>query len=115
MSDLPRIGGMKPSLIDNPEWLKDVEVRSSEIDATLAYRQSTHGDFADVAFRAQEIKTSFHYGTRWHTLSPVQMESLEMLATKLARLVEGDPDFEDHTVDAIGYLTLMLNDLRSRK
>jgi hypothetical protein len=44
----------------------------------------------------------------WIRLTDVQAESLEMIAVKLARILCGDPDFQDHWQDVIGYAKLAM-------
>ena len=56
-----------------------------------------------MATVAQKIKEAM--GPRAH-LSAVQRESLDMIATKIARLVCGDPNDRDSWLDIQGYAKL---------
>lgn len=76
------------------------------IEKTLATRQSTHGDFATGANISQMLCGSLHHGPGWLTLTAAQREALEMIAHKMARIVNGNPDFADHWHDIAGYAQL---------
>ena len=79
----------------------------------LNEREKTHGDFAKVATTACALKQIFRRPAR--ELSPVQTEALDLIATKLARIVCGDPDVRDHWEDIAGYANLVVRDLRRRE
>jgi hypothetical protein len=72
----------------------------------LAERQTTHGDFADVATLDQMMKDLFKTSPNWNRLTDVQRLSLEMIAHKIARILSGDPNHPDHQADIIGYASL---------
>jgi len=76
----------------------------------LNQRETTHGDFRRTASTAQRIKAALEDGEAWawNDMSPVMRESLHLIATKLARIVEGDPCEMDHWTDLIGYSQLVL-------
>ena len=73
----------------------------------LAERQKTHGDFYDVAMVAQELKDVLRRGKNWKMLDDAQREALEMVATKIARILSGNPHEPDHWKDIAGYATLI--------
>jgi hypothetical protein len=74
-----------------------------EIAALVAARELTHGDFAEVARVIQGIKEMLRSGPSWERMSPRQREAVDMIGTKLARIVCGDPDHLDHWRDTGGY------------
>ena len=78
--------------------------RSSDVDHVdiLHERGKTHGDYSKQAFRCQEIKKVFAQGSNWGTLTVVQIDALEMIAVKISRILEGDPNEPDHWVDIRG-------------
>ena len=45
-------------------------------------------------------------------LDPDQREALEMIAHKIARIVNGDPNYADSWVDIAGYATLVADRLQ---
>jgi len=71
----------------------------------LSERQKTHGNFTDVAHISQMLRTLIIRGRSKH-LSPRQLEALEMIALKIARILSGDPNTPDHWDDIIGYARL---------
>jgi hypothetical protein len=73
------------------------------IDMTLGARERTHGNFRYTACLAQEIKTVMRQGQNWERLSPCQCEALDQIASKIARVLSGDPRHEDHWRDIQGY------------
>ena len=75
----------------------------------LAERQKTHGDFYDVAMVAQELKDVLRRGKNWKMLDAAQREALEMVATKIARILSGNPHEVDHYRDGAGYFQLIVN------
>lgn len=73
------------------------------VEETLATRDSTHGD-ARTQFRvAQRIKEAFRNSPNWDDLPDYAKESLEMKATKISRILCGNPLHMDHWVDDSGY------------
>lgn len=77
-----------------------------EIGSILDDREKTHGSFANVATTAQEIKAALARGASFPELDPVMRESLDLIATKLARIANGNPRELDHWKDIAGYATL---------
>jgi hypothetical protein len=48
-------------------------------------------------------------------LSAVQKEALDMICSKISRILSGNPDFPDHWLDIEGYARLVNNDLPTRE
>lgn len=82
--------------------------QASEI---ISERAPTHGDYTDTAAISQGIKLVMHSSPNWSKLTPAQKETLEMLATKLARILVGNPNEPDHWRDITGYATLVVERL----
>ena len=80
------------------------------IDALIAERQTTHGDFRSTAWVAQTLRDVFRHEIGWERLSIVKREVLDCIALKLARILSGDADCEDHWIDIIGYAELALSE-----
>jgi len=78
-----------------------------EIKDVLQQRNGTHGNFLDTCATTQELMQVLYRGSNFGALSAPQVESLHMMAHKLARIVNGDPNFEDHWIDIEGYSTLV--------
>jgi hypothetical protein len=78
----------------------------SEIKSVLAERESRYGEFKDNARVSQNIKVAMQDG-RWSDLSIDKVEALEMIAHKMARIINGDPEYKDSWTDIIGYAKLI--------
>lgn len=81
------------------------------IDSTLAERGSRYGSFAEHARITQNIKAAMSDSPNWSTLSPDKKEALEMLAHKMGRILNGDPEYHDSWHDIIGYTKLVADSL----
>ena len=79
---------------------------SSEISKVLAERGANYGDFALVAFRSQQIQNYLRTHDLEKQYTPMQREALQMIASKLARIVIGNPNHRDSWIDIAGYAKL---------
>ena len=77
------------------------------IDTTLATRGERYGSFINTARLAQGLKVVMAKGCNWAYLDADQRESLEMMATKIARILNGDADASDSWHDIAGYARLV--------
>ena len=84
---------------------------NANIESTLAERATRYGDFNGHAKITQEIKTAMQLAPKWHALTPAQKEALEMVAHKIGRILNGDPDYHDSWHDIIGYTKLVADTL----
>lgn len=84
-----------------------------KVDETLGERGSRYGEFKDNARVAQQLRQIIMDNAG--PLSAVQIEALVLICNKLARIVNGDPNYEDSWHDIAGYATLVENDIRERK
>ena len=82
-----------------------------DIDALLAERKQTHGDYPVVASISQQLKDMFRAQPGWARLSDVQREALDMECTKNARILAGNADEPDHWDDKAGYARLVSHTL----
>ena len=73
----------------------------------LDEREKTHGDYYRVAMMAQELKDAMRRGKNWKTLDDTQRETLEMIASKIGRILSGNPHEVDHWRDIVGYAALI--------
>jgi len=84
-------------------------------DATrevLAERGARYGRFDSHAAIAQRLKADMAVTPNWGRLAPDQREALEMIQHKVARILNGDPDYEDSWRDIAGYATLVADRLK---
>lgn len=88
------------------------------IDNTLAERGERYGKFEDHAVICQSLKEVMviqdwprhaNRGERagWARLAPDQKQALEVIADKIARILNGDPNYIDNWHDIQGYAKLV--------
>lgn len=84
-------------------------MQPDSITATLEQRGSRYGLFKDHAEVTQALKSIIKskMGSKWDNLCDDQREALEMIAHKLGRIINGDPDYADSWVDIAGYAKLV--------
>ena len=80
---------------------------SSDVNKTLDERGERYGKFRYHAELSQKLKQEMKKKATWWDLSPSQQESLEMIANKIARILNGDPTYADNWHDIAGYATLI--------
>jgi hypothetical protein len=83
----------------------------SEVNETLEVRETTYGSYLNVAMYAQLIKNDLRSMKNWNSLPPHMRESLDMIANKIGRIMNGDPYYKDSWHDIAGYATLVANTL----
>lgn len=88
----------------------------TDVDDILDERATTYGRFVDVAELAQELKATIRIGdtNRSEELPADQIEALEMIATKMARILCGDSDYVDSWIDITGYATLVTDRIQGK-
>jgi UDP-N-acetylmuramoylalanine-D-glutamate ligase len=80
------------------------------VDETLKERGTTHGDFGVNAACAQMLKGVCHDHCIT-ALSSVQLEALENICQKMARILTGNPNHADNWHDIAGYAKLAEQEL----
>lgn len=79
----------------------------------LLERSKTHGDYAAQASLTQTFKWAMHGSKNWQALDSSERESLEMIALKIGRILEGNSGHQDHWDDIAGYAKLISNQIAS--
>lgn len=82
-----------------------------EIADTLAERGKRYGSFPGHAYITQNIKSVMHQCPKWTDLSNDKKEALDMIAHKIGRILNGDPEFHDSWHDIVGYTKLVADTL----
>lgn len=83
----------------------------TDITQILTERGKRYGMFADHARISQSIKERMCESGGWLNLTEDQAEALEMIAHKIARILNGDPNYPDSWRDIAGYATLVADRL----
>ncbi len=84
---------------------------SPSITETLAERDKRYGCFKEHARITQNIKRAMADSPNWGKLSDDKREALEMLAHKVGRILNGDPEWHDSCHDMEGYSRLVAEGL----
>lgn len=89
---------------------------SDEVDQILDERATNYGSFVTQAMLAQMFKGTTATYLRQHskTLMPDQHEALDMIFSKIGRILNGDPDYVDSWVDIAGYAQLVADRLNGK-
>src|SRR5439155_1716768 len=90
-----------------PKELTETLQAQGRVEAILAERSSTHGDFTDNAATSQALKYVMEHTTGWSGLTPVEAEALHMIMHKIGRILAGNPHYKDHWDDIAGYAKLV--------
>ena len=78
----------------------------------IAERAKTYGDFVLQAQIAQTLKASMAASGNWAKMRPYQREALDMIAGKIARILNGNPMYRDSWEDIAGYARLVADNLK---
>ena len=82
------------------------------IDDTLVERGAVHGNFKDNASVAQDLKRVINTALNARMMrgqGPIRnihLEALDLIATKISRILSGDAEYSDHWHDIQGYARL---------
>lgn len=80
------------------------------VEDTLAERGKIYGSYPDLSTQAQALKNVMRSHIGWSNLEPAHKETLELIATKIARVLNGDPNYADNWRDIAGYATLVIKE-----
>lgn len=87
------------------------------VDAILQERGNRYGVFIDHARIAQSFKNYVRntHGKKFDEMAFDQKEALDMIFHKIARILNGDPDYADSWIDIAGYAKLVADRLEGVK
>jgi len=106
--------GLTDSAFKHQQWIKDNTPPSAApatVDATLEERGKRYGSFVGHAAVTQSLKDTMRAHAGWDNLSYSQREALEMVAHKIGRILNGDPNYADSWHDIAGYTKLIDDEL----
>lgn len=90
------------------------EIRLSEINEVLRERGKRYGPFKGHAQITQMLKHDMRLCEGWNELIASQKEALEMIAHKIGRILNGDPNYDDSWRDIAGYAQLIVDQLNGK-
>ena len=76
------------------------------VDRTLKERGKRYGDFTGHALIAQALQDVMRNGQGWQRCTAAQRQALTVIADKIARILNGDPNYADNWHDIQGYAKL---------
>lgn len=88
-------------------------MNNTEIAETLEERGKRYGDFAGHSDITQALKRVMHLTPKWYSLTSDKKEALEMVAHKIGRILNGDPEYHDSWHDICGYAKLVADTLEA--
>ena len=88
---------------------------NNNVTQILEQRGNRYGTFQDNAFTSQSLKDIMRNTPNYNlgVLEMYHIEALEMIFHKIARILNGDPNYDDSWVDIAGYAQLVVDALRS--
>lgn len=85
----------------------------SDVQDLLSERGKEYGDYRTNATLSQALKDVMHSAPAWNKLSLDKKESLEMIALKISRILNGNSNSYNGWSDIIGYATLIAITLKA--
>lgn len=80
-----------------------------DIRDTLLERGLRYGLFENHAKYAEGLIQVFERSPQWGEMKPDAKQALRTIADKIARILNGLPDYDDNWRDIAGYATLVLD------
>lgn len=86
------------------------------VDAILDERGDRYGNYLEQTRISNALLAVIdgHLRRQDKTLEADQADALNMIAVKIARIVNGDPDYADNWTDIAGYATLVAERLQGK-
>lgn len=90
------------------------EVAPQDVDAILNQRHNQYGTFSEQCLISQNLKSAMRHSPNWQKLPADMKEALEMTATKMGRILNGDFTYDDSWADIAGYAQLVVDRLNGK-
>lgn len=111
----------KEAVAEVKEWVEEKvepkpEPEVSGVGKVLDARAEQYGSFMQSSDTTVRIKGIMHNAVARNELHlyPDQLQALDMIATKISRIVNGDPNHTDSWIDIAGYATLVADRLQGK-
>lgn len=97
------------------DWRAEVE-GDTNVDAILNERAGNYGSFVTQAKIAQRLKHVAYTASaeQGKVFATDQAEALDMIFSKIGRILNGDPNHVDSWIDIAGYATLVADRLQGK-
>lgn len=77
----------------------------------LNEREITHGSFETNARISTHLKRIIRSSPSYQKMTPIQQESLDLICTKMSRILSGQSGYKDHWDDICGYALLAAKEI----
>lgn len=86
------------------------------VDKILEERGSRYGNYLDQTTISGELRRCMDFWAKERNtnLAHDQADALVMIAVKISRIINGDPDYADNWRDIAGYATLVADRLEGK-
>jgi len=107
---------VKEACAFTPKPEPEVKAKEEELDTVLDRREEQYGSYMQSADTAIKIKGAMHNAIARNDLHlfPDQLMSLDMIAVKISRIVNGNPAHRDSWLDIAGYAMLVADRLQGK-
>ena len=85
------------------------------VQKILVERGSRYGAFIDNATIAQKMKVDAKWGLAWEDMEPDAQEAIDMICTKISRIVTADWRYVDNWRDIEGFAKLVADRLEAEE
>lgn len=85
---------------------------STNIETMLDEREKRYGSFKNHSELSIALKNVLRREEKFHKMEPFKQEALDMICHKVARILNGDSDYDDNWVDVSGYSELVVRELK---
>ena len=86
-----------------PDSKANSDLAHDEITETLAQRGECYGKFNEFSSICQQLKNTAHSAPKWDAMPDDCREAVDMILHKVARALNGDPNYADNWHDIQGY------------
>ena len=99
-----------------PEPEVEAKKEEEEVNTVLDEREDQYGSYMQSSDTAIKIKSAMHNAIARNDLHlyPDQLMSLDMIAVKVSRIVNGNPSYRDSWLDIAGYAMLVADRLEGK-
>jgi transposase len=101
---------------ETPKLGRFLKYSANNVDTILDERASNYGSFLGLSQVTQRLKAVAHQfaGQNNKTFDADQAEALDMIFTKIGRILNGDANHIDSWIDIAGYATLVADRLKGK-
>ena len=85
------------------------------VENTLTERGELYGNYLEQTTISSNIKEAMQEISTYWDMGTDQRDALEMIAVKMSRIVNGDPNYADNWADIAGYATLVKDRLEGNE